>query len=335
MPVGPTAPGPATPDLAPDDDAPEDDAAVDDAPADDVSDDDVRPGVAAPTDPSAAALISVVVPLFVARPEPSVLHPAFARFLDQFVDDPAAELVLSDSGPARPENPVADALAAEVRARPSLAGRVRYLYAARDDGPLSRGAAMNLGVEHSRGPILLFLHIDCALPGGALDAIRGAVAGGKEGGGFLKRYAGKSRFSPLHMTERYLNDVRTRRGLNLVGTNAIFLTRERARRHPYRGDFLEDVELSDWMRRALGPERMIVLPTRVTVSARKYQKGGVLPSIAINAAVMLLYRLLRVRPSLLRRRLYHRRFASGPAFWWEWLGTLLELLDEGGEGRGL
>src|SRR5437868_7260089 len=43
-------------------------------------------------------------------------------------------------------------------------------------GPRGRAAQMNHGASHATGDVLLFLHADCLLEAGALDAIRRSLA---------------------------------------------------------------------------------------------------------------------------------------------------------------
>lgn len=264
--------------------------------------------------------ISIIVPLFFADPHRADINDILWRFLQQFREQACAsfEVFLSDSGPPAHDGVVRDKVQAMLSQDPWLASRVVYTYVARDHGPLSRGAAMNLGVQQTTGAIVLFLHIDCLLPPRGLCDLLGAITQGVLAGGFLKTYDQKPWWSLLQLTERYLNGIRSVVFRQLVGTNAIFMTRSLASTHPYRDDFLEDVELSDWLRHHVQGKSFRVLRQRITVSAQKYRKYGVLASIAINAAVMTLYRMFSVSPALLKRHMYHYRFATGWRFWPEY-----------------
>lgn len=286
------------------------------------------------------ASISVVVPLYVKNPHESAhftsqLHGFFKQFRADIKEKVPFDIFLSDSGPdSKLGEQVQKIVSGVLQDYPELEDQVHYHYQVTDGPPLSRAEAMNLGVEQSQGRILLFLHIDCRLPPSALKDILDAVSNGAHGGGFTKTYSDKARFSPLHCTEFYLNQIRTVRGRHLVGTNAMFMSRALALEHPFVGNFLEDVEMSDWMRARLRPGALKIIQKSVTVSARKYQKYGPIPSIAINGAVMILYRLFRVRPSLLKASLYHRNFPGGLSFWRVWLETVLSLCDRGGKIHG-
>lgn len=252
------------------------------------------------------------------------MEKGITQFIEQ--DYPEYSLFLSDSGPPENEGIASGVLERVIGAHPSLEGRVHYRYIAQSSGPLSRGEAMNLGTSETESDIVLFLHIDCKLPNGALHSIAQAWRNGVKGGGFLKEYTGKAIWSPLQATERYLNWVRTVVTRQVVGTNAIFLDRQLAVEHPYEGNFLEDVELSDWMKERLTRHEFQIIRDYVGVSAQKYTKHGEVSAIAINASVMLLYRLFSTSPDLLRTRLYRRKFSKGWKFWPELLGTTWSLI---------
>ncbi|MBI2301013.1 MAG: hypothetical protein HYU66_19045, partial [Armatimonadetes bacterium] len=67
---------------------------------------------------------------------------------------------------------------------------------------------------------------------------------------------------------------------------------------------LEDVLLSDRLRRELGPRGLHVSRRRVQVSAERYVGLGMARSLVINAAVMALYRWGGWRPDRLFEVLY-------------------------------
>jgi hypothetical protein len=282
------------------------------------------------------ASISVIVPLYFPNPGDidrirNQLTPFFQQFQVAAKENRPFDIFLSDSGSGHEaKRQIQNCIDELLEHNLHLRERITYHREPTTSEPLSRAEAMNLGVLKSSGQILLFLHIDCRLPESALTDIVLAIANGAHGGGFTKTYSDKKSFSPLFCTEFYLNKVRTLYGRHLVGTNAIFMSRRLILEHPYVGDFLEDVEMSDWLRRRLRPGALKIIPKEVTVSAKKYHKYGPMPSIAINASVMILYRLLRVRPALLRAQLYHRRFPEGLKFWLTWLQAVLALIDKGG-----
>lgn len=168
--------------------------------------------------------------------------------------------------------------------------------------PLGRAQAMNFGIAHSRGGILLFLHADCQLEAGALDSARNAIDAGAPGGGFLKRYDPSS--PALQVIAWGLNWVRARGMRRLVGTNAMFCRRSFLERLGGFPDLplMEDVWLSDRLKEE---GNVAVLPNLVTVSARKYTDDGAFRRAARNMSILLRYRCLGTDPEELRE-LYRR-----------------------------
>ncbi len=166
-------------------------------------------------------------------------------------------------------------------------------------GPRGRGAALNTGAARARGGIFLFLHADCRLNPGDLDQIVRVIGEGCVGGGFLKRYDPLLPF--LLPNQWWLNRIRAAAQKQLVGTNAIFCSRDS---FDALGGFediplLEDVCFSDALRR-LGP--VAVLGGPVWVSSRKYAAGGAIRRTLRNTEIMLRYRLFGESPSRLAHR---------------------------------
>jgi rSAM/selenodomain-associated transferase 2 len=138
-------------------------------------------------------------------------------------------------------------------------------------GVRGRAAQMNLGAAHAMGDVLLFLHADCTLEAGALDAALRTlreyrVAAGcfrmtVQAPGLIYRMIGAAATARVRLT-----------GL-IYGDQGMFLTRETFQRV---GGFpvlrlMEDVFISFALRR-LG--RIRVAPARIFVSARRWQKVG-------------------------------------------------------------
>jgi len=274
--------------------------------------------------------ISVIVPTYFRDPSHPDLRAGLDGFLGQFARqrEDQFEVFIADSGPPATQGVVEDLLAQLLEDHRWLQDKLRYHYEPTDGPPLTRADAMNLGVQHTRGDCLLFLHVDCKLPDGGLALLRQAFDDGAMGGGFLKEYVDTEGLSPLLLTEQYLNWLRSRWGRHLVGTNGIFLHRELALEHPYRWAFLEDVELSDWLRERLDDEDWRLLPAAMAVSARKYHKLGVWPSLAVNLSVMTLFRLFALPPQPLKEGLYHHPFPKGWRFWPAWSRAVVGLLRQ-------
>lgn len=273
--------------------------------------------------------ISVVIPAYFPNPNHRKLEEGLRRFLAQFSRQGylSFEVLICDSGPAENRGILGETLERIVEEeKPGFEDKLHYVYISTAGPPLTRAEAMNLGVQKTSGDLVLFMHLDCVLPDLGLSSLAEAYLRGAMAGGFLKQYDGKTTFSPLQATERYLNWIRTVISRQMVGTNAIYMTRELAERHPYQGGFLEDVEMSDWIRTHVKGSSFAVIRKYVSVSANKYRKQGEFQSIAINAAVMTLYRLFDVRPDLLRTEIYRRRFPSGLSFWPTLFGTCWKLI---------
>jgi rSAM/selenodomain-associated transferase 2 len=168
-----------------------------------------------------------------------------------------------------------------------------------------RGCQMNAGAKLAEGDILLFLHADTRLPDGAFVAIEAAISSGKYVGGAFG----------LRIDSR--NPV-----LKLIAAGAAF--RSRVLRIPYgdQGIFItkacfqdvggfaeipimEDVELMRRLKKA--GCKICILPPKVTTSARRWEKEGILFTILRNHWLQFLY-FLGARPEKLVR--YYRKWGS-------------------------
>lgn len=160
-----------------------------------------------------------------------------------------------------------------------------------------RALQMNLGAFEATGDIFLFAHADMRLPVDAISAIRSKIDAGYIGGGFKKRYApsnGLIRLYEFCLNEFYLSWMRC-----LVGTNAIFVTRETFKRMNGFHDqpFLEDLIFAECLKQ-YGP--VTVISDRVQISSRRYFTVGIFRQILKNLAVMIRYKLFRQNPAELR-----------------------------------
>ncbi|MCC7485471.1 MAG: TIGR04283 family arsenosugar biosynthesis glycosyltransferase [Burkholderiales bacterium] len=156
------------------------------------------------------------------------------------------------------------------RARP-LADRV---LAARR----GRASQMNAGAACARGEILVFLHADSTLPGNADALIVDGLARTRRGWGrFDTRIAGEQPL--LRIVERLMN-LRSRLTGIATGDQGIFVTRSlftAAGGYPEL-PLMEDIALSKRLK-GFGPP--LCLPHRITTSARRWERHGVLRTVLL------------------------------------------------------
>jgi rSAM/selenodomain-associated transferase 2 len=141
---------------------------------------------------------------------------------------------------------------------------------------------MNLGAAQATGEVLLFLHADCTLEAGALSVAQRCLAQrGVAAGCFRMRVAAPQR------VYRLIDACATARvrltGL-VYGDQGLFVSRrvfERAGGFPALR-LMEDVFLSLRLRR-MG--RVVVAPRRIWVSARRWEKQGVVRQTLRNWAL--------------------------------------------------
>jgi rSAM/selenodomain-associated transferase 2 len=139
--------------------------------------------------------------------------------------------------------------------------------------PPGRAAQMNLAASHASGDILVFLHADCALEDGALEQagrclrVKGVVAGC-----FTMTVRSHNWFyRPINLCAT----ARVRLTGLVYGDQGLFLRRDSFHR---LGGFphlklMEDLFFSRELRRH---GRIAVVPARIFVSPRRWQKSGLL-----------------------------------------------------------
>jgi rSAM/selenodomain-associated transferase 2 len=163
-------------------------------------------------------------------------------------------------------------------------------------GPAGRGPQLNRGAGATDAEILLFLHADSAPPKGAAKAIREAVAGGAEGGGFEVRFEGGGAW--MRLGTRLVN-LRTRLSRLPLGDQGQWVTRAAFEElGGYREwPILEDLDFARRLRRR---GRLAVLPLAMRTSSRRYVKRGIARTVAVNWLIWLLW-ALGVSPHRLAR----------------------------------
>ncbi|MEH2357616.1 TIGR04283 family arsenosugar biosynthesis glycosyltransferase [Nostoc sp.] len=155
-----------------------------------------------------------------------------------------------------------------------------------------RAVQMNAGAVAASGDILLFLHADTLLPTGFDEMIRTALQQPGTVAGAFKLRIDASRLS-LRWVEWGVN-VRSHFYQMPYGDQAIFLTKQVFQQI---GSFpelpiMEDFEL---MRRLKRIGRVVIIPTPVVTSARRWLQKGVLKTTLLNQIVIIAY-LLGVSP---------------------------------------
>jgi rSAM/selenodomain-associated transferase 2 len=197
---------------------------------------------------------------------------------------PDAEVIVVDGGSA-------DRTALVARAWP----RARYLASER-----GRARQMNAGARAARGDMLLFLHADTLLPVGAADAIASVLAEPEVvGGRFDVSFA--SPHPAFRLIATFMN-WRSRLTGIATGDQAIFVHRDVFEALGGYPDIplMEDVEFSARLRRQ---GRIRCLRLRVTTSARKWERDGIVRTVVLMWALRLLY-FLRADPARLHRWYY-------------------------------
>jgi rSAM/selenodomain-associated transferase 2 len=152
--------------------------------------------------------------------------------------------------------------------------------------PRGRASQMNAGAARARGEILLFLHADTLLPDGADILVVDGLQRARRGWGrFDVAIAG--RHPLLRLVERFMN-LRSRLTGIATGDQAIFVTRSlftAAGGYPEIA-LMEDIALSRRMK-GFGPP--LCLKHRLTASARRWEKHGVLRTILLMWRLRLAY----------------------------------------------
>ncbi|MCC5608285.1 TIGR04283 family arsenosugar biosynthesis glycosyltransferase [Nostoc sp. CHAB 5834] len=164
-----------------------------------------------------------------------------------------------------------------------------------------RAVQMNTGAVAASGEILLFLHADTCLPTGFDDMVRTALQQPGTVAGAFKLRIDASLLS-LRWVEWGIN-VRSHFYQMPYGDQAIFLTKAVFQQI---GNFpelpiMEDFEL---MRRLKRIGQIVIIPTPVVTSARRWLQKGVFKTTLLNQVVIIAY-LLGVSPERIRR--WYRR----------------------------
>ena len=144
--------------------------------------------------------------------------------------------------------------------------------------PCGRARQMNSGARAATGDVLLFLHADTVLPRGFPDLLTHALADPQVVGGRFDIRLDASGW-PFRLVETLMN-LRSRLTRISTGDQAIFVRRETflALGGYPEVELMEDLELSKKLKRV---GRIACLRERVTTSARRWQRDGVLRTIVL------------------------------------------------------
>jgi len=148
--------------------------------------------------------------------------------------------------------------------------------------PPGRARQMNFGAAHATGDVLVFLHADCQLESGALEAAEKCLRKPEVVAGCFHMHV--DALSGLYRWIDAWASARVRITGLIYGDQGLFL--RRADFHRLGGfqniRLMEDVFFS----RALRNEgRIAVLPKRIYVSARRWKKAGVIRQTLRNWAL--------------------------------------------------
>ena len=165
------------------------------------------------------------------------------------------------------------------------------------DSVRGRGPQLNAGARSALGDVLLFLHADCLPPPDTMAEIGTVLQNAKSAGGcFSVRFAERRPWS-LRLVAKVIN-WHSRAFRYATGDQAIFVRRavfDAAGGFP-AWPLFEDVEFAKRVKRAGG---FVVLPARVTLSARRWLARGVWRTSLLMLALYVGYRL-NVSPSRLK-----------------------------------
>ena len=165
-----------------------------------------------------------------------------------------------------------------------------------------RARQSNAGAAAARGDILLFLHADVWLDSGAIKAVETAIAAGYIGGAFKQRIDGDH---PLYRLIERTANFRAKRLRIFYGDGGIFI--RRAEFNQIGGfpeiPIMEEVGLSRKLRRC---GKVTLVEPGIRISARRWQKNGILRTTLTNWLITLLY-LLRISPNHLAKLYRHIR----------------------------
>lgn len=153
------------------------------------------------------------------------------------------------------------------------------------ESPRGRARQQNAGARAASGETLLFLHADCRLGDDAAKAVHKALRRPDVVGGcFRQRIDADGR---LYRWLERGNDLRAARWKWIYGDQGLFVRRAVFERLGGFPDvrLMEDLLFAKRLRRA---GRMVLLDTPIHVSARRWQRAGIVPQTLRNWTLLAL-----------------------------------------------
>ncbi|WAR46502.1 TIGR04283 family arsenosugar biosynthesis glycosyltransferase [Methylomonas rapida] len=151
--------------------------------------------------------------------------------------------------------------------------------------PRGRAKQMNAGADAAKADIFLFLHADTALPDGSVDLITKVIEDGWNWGRFDVQFDAPQ---PIFKLIAWMMNLRSRLSGIATGDQAIFLTRKAFEAVGGFPDIalMEDITLSSRLKKLGKP---CCLRAKVTTSARRWQRHGILKTIVLMWRLRLTY----------------------------------------------
>lgn len=165
-------------------------------------------------------------------------------------------------------------------------------------GP-GRARQMNQGADAACGDVLLFLHADTRLPGGACDVIGSSLQAGAQWGRFDVRLSGPA---PGLRVIEFMMNLRSRLTTIATGDQAMFVKKDLFFRAGGFDDIplMEDIALS---RRLKKLAACACLHQRVTTSSRRWEDEGIFKTVRLMWKLRFCY-WLGADPARLVRQYY-------------------------------
>jgi rSAM/selenodomain-associated transferase 2 len=220
--------------------------------------------------------LSIVIPVL---NEAAGIHAALARLVGY--RRRGVEVIVVDGGSADKTADTANPLADQV-----IAAR------------RGRAPQMNAGAAAASGEVLMFLHCDCVLPDDADRLALDGLANSRAAWGrFDVRIDGRQ---PLLRIVAAMMNARSRLTGIATGDQAVFVRRDAFERVGGFPDIplMEDIAFSKTMKRMSHP---LCLRAKVTTSARRWEKNGVLRTIILMWRLRLAY-FFGASPAALAKR---------------------------------